>query len=209
MKGFLTILLTLLIANSLAFVGLLGYGAATGRFHADARQQYLATWRGEKLVAAPEVVEQVVEQETPEQASARIAAAQIQQEVFAREVQRDIEIARSMQASVIEARIRLTSDLEESEKQKHTFLAKLQEYDQNVTSEGFQKSLKTYSSMKPDVFKQDLMAMDEDRAVLLLANMKPDVVTKVLEKCETPQEQAKRLRLLQRIEEMRRLSLNQ
>ena len=46
-------LIALFIVHSLALLGLLGYGAVTGRFDQDKRQQYLATWRGEKLVAPP------------------------------------------------------------------------------------------------------------------------------------------------------------
>ena len=52
-KLIVTMLLTLLLANSLALLGIVGYGLSTGRFDAEMRTQYLATWGGEKLVPPP------------------------------------------------------------------------------------------------------------------------------------------------------------
>lgn len=209
MKLLLTILLTVLIANALAIVGLLSYSAATGRLDSDARRQYLATWRGEKLVPPPPETQQEAEAETPQQAADRIAAATIHREVLTREIQRDIELARAMKTTITEARDKLSRDVEELEQARLAFATRLENYNAQVASEGFDKALKSYTAMKPKLAKDDLMAMDDERAVRFLAAMKPDAVTAILEKCTTPDEQAKRLRLLQMLEESRRLSANQ
>jgi flagellar motility protein MotE (MotC chaperone) len=204
-----TILLTLLLANSLAVLGLLGYGLTTGRFDSELRAQYLATWRGEKLVEPSPEEEVVAKKETPQQASARIAEAQFQREVLTREIQRDIELARSMQQTVAQAKVKLDKDIQQLQTDKLTFEDQLTKHNEKVQSEGFKKSLQAYSKMKPKSAKSDFMQMSDAEAVQYLANMKPDVVTQILDQFRTPEELDKRLKLMKLLEKHGTISLNQ
>ena len=208
-KLFVTMLLTLLLANSLALIGILGYGLGTGRFNAEMRAQYLATWRGEKL-APPSPEEEVVEEkETPQQASARIAEAQIQREILTREIQRDMELARYMQQTVVKAKLKLDKDIKQLQTDKLAFDDQMTQYNEKVQSEGFKKSLQAYSKMKPKSAKSDFMQMNDDEVVRYLSNMKPDVVTQILDQFRTPVELDKRLKLMRLLEKYQVISLNQ
>jgi flagellar motility protein MotE (MotC chaperone) len=208
-KLIVTLLLTLLLANSLALLGILGYGLGTGRFNADLRAQYLATWRGEKLVPPPPEEEVVEEKETPQQASARIAEAEIQREILTREIQRDIELARYMQQTVAMAKLKLDKDIKQLQTDKQAFDDQMTQYNEKVQSEGFQKSLQAYSKMKPRSAKSDFMQMNDDEVVRYLSNMKPDVVTQILDQFRTPEELDKRLKLMRLLEKHQVISLNQ
>ena len=208
-KLFVTILLTLLLANSLALMGILGYGLGTGRLNADMRAQYLATWRGEKLVPPPPEEEVVEEKETPQQASARIAEAQIQREILTREIQRDMELARYMQQTVVKAKLKLDQDIKQFQTDKQAFDNQITQYNEKVQSEGFKKSLQAYSKMKPRSAKSDFMQMNDDEVVRYLSNMKPDVVTQILDQFRTPEELVKRLKLMRLMEKHQVISLNQ
>ena len=208
-KLFVTMLLTLLLANSLALLGILGYGLGTGRLNADMRAQYLATWRGEKLVPPPPEEEVVEEKETPQQASARIAEAQIQREILTREIQRDMELARYMQQTVEKAKLKLDKDIKQFQTDKQAFDNQIAQYNEKVQSEGFKKSLQAYSKMKPKSAKSDFMQMNDDEVVRYLSNMKPDVVTQILDQFRTPEELDKRLKLMRLMEKHQVISLNQ
>lgn len=208
-KLIVTLLLTLLLANSLALLGILGYGLGTGRFNADMRAQYLATWRGEKLVPPPPEEEIVEEKETPQQAGARIAEAQIQREILTREIQRDMELARYMQQTVAMAKVKLDKDIKQLQTDKMAFDDQLTQYNEKVQSEGFQKSLQAYSKIKPESAKTDFMQMSDDETVRYLSNMKPDVVTQILDRFRTPEEMDKRVKLMRLLEKHQVISLNQ
>jgi flagellar motility protein MotE (MotC chaperone) len=208
-KLFVTMLLTLLLANSLALLGILGYGLSTGRFDPEMRAQYLATWRGEKLVPPTPEEEVVEEKETPQQASARIAEAQVQRELLTREIQRDMELARYMQQTVAMAKLKLDKDIKQLQTDKLAFDDQMTQYNEKVQSEGFQKSLQAYSKMKPKSAKSDFMQMNDDEVVRYLSNMKPDVVTQILDQFRTPEELDKRLKLMRLLEKHQVISLNQ
>jgi len=208
-KLFVTMLLTLLLANSLALLGILGYGLSTGRLDAEMRSQYLATWRGEKLVPPPPDEDVVEEKETPQQASARIAEAQIQREILTREIQRDMELARYMQQTVAMAKLKLDKDIKQFQTDKLAFDDQMTQYNEKVQSEGFQKSLQAYSKIKPDSAKTDFMQMSDEEAVRYLSNMKTDVVTQILDRFRTPEELDKRLKLMRLLEKHQVISLNQ
>jgi len=208
-KLFVTLLVTLLLANSLALLGIVGYGLSTGRFDAEMRAQYLATWRGEKLVPPPSVEKIVEEKETPQQASARIAEAEIQREILTREIQRDMELARSMQQTVAMAKLKLDKDIKQLQIDKQAFDDQITQYNEKVQSEGFQKSLQAYSKIKPESAKTDFMQMSDDEVVRYLSNMKPDVVTQILDRFRAPEELDKRLKLMRLLEKHQVISLNQ
>lgn len=208
-KIVLIVVITLVLANSLALVGLLGYGLATGRLDSDQRAQYLATWQGEKLVPPPPEEAPVEEKETPQQASARIAEAELERETIARETQRDIELARYMQSTIAEAKRKIGKDLKQLRADQATFQSELDRYNDVVQSEGFQKALKNYSRMKAKVVKTDFMEMPDEAVVRYLAQMKSDTATKILEQFKTSEEQQKRLRLMQLLERHRVISMNQ
>lgn len=208
-KLFVTLLLTLLLANSLALLGIVGYGLSTGRFDAEMRAQYLATWRCEKLVPPPPAEEVVEEKETPQQASARIAAAEVQREILTREIQRDMELVRYMQQTVEKARLKLDKDIKRLQTDKLAFDTQMSQYNDKVQNEGFQKSLQAYANMKPRSAKTDFMQMSEEEAVRYLSHMKLDVATEILDQFRTPEELDKRLKLMRLLEKHKVISLNQ
>ena len=207
-KIIITTIITLLLVHSLALLGLMGYGYATGRFEPEWIGQYLATWRREKLAPPPVEVQKVEEKETPTQASARIAAAEIRRETDTRESQRDIELSRYMQNTVEQAKLKLEQDLQRLQIDKKILADKLAEYNGLVEQEGFQKALENYSQMKPKLVKDDFMQMDDNVVVRYLAEMKADVATKILEQFKTGEEQKKRLRLMELLENHRLIKLS-
>jgi len=201
-------LMLIMMICGLAAVGLVGYGLATGRFDTEKRQQYFATWRGEKLVPPAPEVEQGLDDEKASQASEKIAATKIKREIITREIQRDIELARNMQTAIAQAQKKLTSDVELLQKNQSAFTQKLDQYNRQAQQEGFQKALKNYSMMKPKSAKEDFMKMNDEQVVLFLAQMKPDVATGILEQLRTPEELEKRLRVMEMLEQYRTVKLD-
>ncbi len=206
-KLILTILIAVLLVHSLALIGLFGYGVTTGRFDGEKREQYLATWLGERLVPEPEEIEVVEEAETPQEAGARIAAVEVQRETITREMQRDFELIRSRQTTLDMAREKLDKDILELQKDKDTFQQKVDDYNQKVQEEGFRKALKNYSQMKAKQVKDDFMQMTETDVVRYLSEMKSEVATEILGKFTTPEEQQKRLAVMKLMEEYKVVKL--
>lgn len=203
-----TIIFVLLMAHVLALVGLLGYGVATGRLDSEKMEQYLATWRGEKLV--PFVEEEVVElaKESPQEASSRIKKAQVEHEFLNRELQRQVQLVRNMQVTVDVAQSKLKKDLEILKKQRLQLDTEYAKQKEAAKNEGFLKALKNYSAMKPKLVMNDFMKMNEKEAVRYLGRMKTDIATAILNQFKTPAQQAKRLRLMQLLEQHKVIELS-
>ena len=208
-KVILITLVVILLAHCLALVGLVGYGAATGRLDQAKIDQYLATWRGQELVPPPPEEEETQEQESPQQAAARIAQAEEQGKILTLEMQRQLELLRDMKFAVEAARAKLQKDLAQLEKNRAGFEEKLAQQQNKARDENFQKALRNYSQMKPKYVKNDFMAMDENDAVRYLAAMKPDTATKVLNYFKTDEEQEKRRRLMKLLEQEGVVALNE
>ena len=138
-KLIFTILITVLLMHSLAILGFFGYGAATGRLDADKREQYLATWRGEKLVPEPEEKETVAEAEAPQESGARIASLEVQREIITRETQRDIQLLRSRQDTLTMEREKLAEDIQALQEREASFQKMVDEYNQKAQEEGFRQ----------------------------------------------------------------------
>ncbi len=190
-----------MILHLLAVVGVISYGLVSGRFDAEKRQQYLATWQGEKLVPyQEEVVEEAVE-ESPRDATARIHQTQLSQEVVNRELQRQLELLRDMKITLDEAHTKLEKDRSQLDQLQEEFTSKLQEQQEKASEEGFQKAMQTYSQMNPKYVKDDFMQMDEKEVVRFLSAMKPGIRTEVLSKFREPQEQQKRVQLIKMLKE--------
>jgi len=205
-KMILTILLALFLANCLAVLGVLGYGAVTGRFDAEKRAQYLATWQGEKLIPEPDDTGAVDETEAPQEAGMRIAALEEEREMTSREVQRDIQLLRSQQNTLAMEREKLQKDIGELAVKEAAFEKKMVAHNQQVQEEGFLKALKNYSQMKPRLVKEDFMQMSDKEMVRYISEMKSDVATKILEQFKTPEEQLKRqgvMKLLETVQVVR------
>jgi len=205
----LTILLALFLVNCLAVLGVLGYGAATGRFDAENRAQYLATWQGEKLIPEPEDTGAVAETEAPQEAGVRIAALEEQREMTSREVQRDIQLLRSQQNTLAMERDKLQKDIDELQVKEVAFEKKMAEHNQKVQEEGFLKALKNYSQMKPKLVKEDFMQMTDMEMVRYISEMKSDIATKILEQFKTPEEQLKRQDVMKLLETIQVVKLNE
>ncbi len=185
-----------MILHLIGMAGLFGYGLMTGRFQAEKRQQYLATWKGEKLVPyVEEVVEEVVE-ESPLDATARILGRQLSREVIDRELQRQLELMKDMKITLDEAQKKLEADRLSLVKQEEDFTKKIEEQKKGASEEGFLKALQTYSQMNPKYVKDDFMVMDDKEVVRILAAMKPGIRTEVLSKFREPQEQVRRVKLV-------------
>jgi hypothetical protein len=200
-RTILTILAIAVILHCLALVGLLGYGAATGRFDQEKRQQYLATWRGEKLVPPPAEVEIEQEEESPQDAGAKILAAQLETEVLSLDIQQYIQQLRNQKNTVVAAQAKFQDDIKEFQDAQEKFTKFVAEHNKKAQEEGFRKALKNYESMKADLVKDDFMSLDEDTVVRYLAAMKPYNATKILEKFSAPTEQATRVRLIEKLKQ--------
>ena len=198
-KFILTILLTLIIANFLAVTGILGYGTATGRFDPQWRNQYVATWRGEKLVPEPNEL-LVAEEEGAQQASVRIEEREIGKEVLTREMQQEIERLRNMKFTLELARKKLNKELNQLHLEKEAFAQQLAEQENQAQQEGFQKALKGYSEMKSKFVKEDFMKMADEDVVRYISAMKTDTATAILNQFRTPAEQEKRQRVMKLLE---------
>ena len=197
----LSVLLVVLAMHSLALLGFLGYGMATDRFDEEKRIQYLATWHGETLVPPPpvEVVEE--KEESPQEAGTRIQAAQQEREIYTRDMQMFAQLLRDKEVSLQTAQAKLEKDLKVLRSELEQFDARVRQHQEMAQEESFRKVLKNYSSMKPKYTKDDFMKMDENDVVRYLSEMKSDTATAILEQFKTPQEQAKRLKLMKMLEQ--------
>ena len=196
-----TIIIIVLLAHILALLGLVGYGAVTGRFDSEKMQQYLATWKGEKLV--PYVEDEVVEEvkESPQAASAKIEKAQVEHEFLNWELQRKLQLSRNMQVTVTAAQNKLKKELEELQVDQQSFIVEREKQKKAAQDEGFRKTLKNFSAMKPKYVKNDFMKMDEKDVVRFLSAMKTDTATDILNQFKTDEEQEKRIRFLKLLQE--------
>lgn len=192
----------------LGLLGMLVYGWATGRFESNRMEQYLATWKGEELVAKP--VEEVIEaeEESPTEASKRIAEKEVKDEIVVRDMQRQKELLRNMQFTVALAQKKLEQDIAAYHEESKTFYADLNEHEAKVQGEGFQKALKSYSTMKPKLVKNDFMQMEDLEVVGYLSEMKTDVVTKILNQFKAPEEEEKRQRVLKLLHEREKMTVS-
>ncbi len=190
-----------LLIHVLALIGLMLYGLGTGRFSEEKIQQYLATWKGHKLVPPPPVVNEEETAESPSDATARISTNEIQKEILTREIQRQIEQMNNMKYTVDLARKKLDTDLLELKQKQESFQQTVKTNNEQAQDVGFLKTVASYSSMKPKMVKNDFMNMDDKEVVRYLSVMKQDVVTKVLNQFKTDDEQAKRVRVLRMLQE--------
>jgi DNA repair exonuclease SbcCD ATPase subunit len=200
-KMILSVLLVVLALHSLALLGFLGYGLATERFDDEKRVQYLATWQGEKLV--PPLPVEVVEEkeESPQESSSRIQAAQQEREILTREMRMFAQLLRDKEVSLQDAQAKLEKDLKALRSELEQFDARVGQHKKMAQEESFRKALKNYSSMKPKYTKDDFMKMDEKDVVRYLSEMKSATATAILEQFKTPQEQNKRLKLMKMLEQ--------
>jgi len=198
-RTIMTVLVVLLLLHILAVLGFFGFSVVTGRFSPDYRGQYLATWKGQKLV--PYVEEEVVEtkEESSQAASERIAETQISRELLSRQIQNRLQDLKNREVTIAAAQAKLDKDLKKLDIARSQFESKLAEHNKKAKEEGFGKVLKTYSEMNPKLVKDDFMMLDEEQVVRYLAAMKPTNRTDVLSKFKTPEEQAKRIRLLEQL----------
>ncbi|MCK4628816.1 MAG: hypothetical protein KAT56_07410 [Sedimentisphaerales bacterium] len=200
-KIILSVLLVVLAMHSLALLGFLGYGLATDRLDEEKRVQYLATWRGEKLVppSPVEIVEK--KEESPQEASSRIQVAQQEREILTREMQMFAQLLQDKDVSLQTAQAKLKKDLKVLRFEQEQFDARVGQHQKMAQEESFRKALKNYSSMKPKYTKDDFMKMDEKDVVRYLSEMKSATATAILEQFKTPQEQDKRLKLMKMLEQ--------
>ncbi len=201
LKGVMTILGTLLVIHILALLGMLGYGAVSGRFDKEKRQQYIETWKGQKLVPYVEEIIEEVPEESPQAAAARIKDDRIASEIFKQNLQAKMDLLENMQITVESAQSKLEQDILKLRTERDELLEKLELQNSKSTDENFQKALSAYSQMNPKYVKDDLMGMPEDDAVEYLAAMKSSVRTEVLSKFREPVEQAKRVNLIAKLKE--------
>ena len=114
-----------------------------------------------------------------------------------------------MKQTVATANLKLYKDIKQLQTDKLAFDDQMNQYNEQVQSEGFQKSLQAYSKIKPESAKTDFMQMSDDEVVRYLSNMKPDVVTQILDRFRTPEEMDKRLKLMRLLEKHQVISLHQ
>ena len=204
-----TVILILLVINAAAGVILLGYGMATGRFGTQQIEQYLATWRGEELVPPPEEIVEEADEESPRDASARIAAAEIEREISAREVQLQLELLRKMEVTVRTAQDEIEKRSKKLQVAEKRFEEELARQQQQAADEGFRKAVEYYSDLNPKLAKEDLMSMPDEEAVRYLAAMKRQVASEILNRFRnSSEEQQKRVRLMRLLQEQGQIAVN-
>lgn len=199
-KFLLSLIIAVIAVHIIILLGALGYGWATERFDDEKLEQYVATWQGVELVEKLEVTEQQETEETPTDAIARIAEMEIKSETLRRNLFRQLEVLQNMKMTVEMAREKLTKESGDLQAQKNEFFAAVEQYENRVFEAGFQKVLKNYSSLKPKLVKNDFMQMEEEQVVRYLMAMKSDTATKILNTFKTPEEEAKRQRILRLME---------
>jgi flagellar motility protein MotE (MotC chaperone) len=208
-KLILILVLTLVAVHVLALAGFLGYGLATGRMDAEKRAQYAAIWQGEKLVAYVEPEKVVKEEtETPQAAKSRITSVQEEREFFSRALQRQIQVLNNMKVSISAAQTKLDKDMSQLQVKRLEFDNMLAQQNAAAKEKGFLMALESYSAMNPKLVKDDFMEMDEKDAARYLAAMEPGTITEILSKFKTPDEQVKRRRLVELLEEHGQLKLS-
>jgi flagellar motility protein MotE (MotC chaperone) len=205
LKTIITVLGVILLVHTLALAGLLGYGLATGRFEADARAQYLATWKGEKLGPITEEVVVDEAKESPQEAATRISEAEVAREVRSLEIQRQMERLRNMRSAVEGAQGNLDKKVSELKVAKDEFENDLLEQNTSARAEGFGKNLEMYSGMKAKDVLKDFMKMPDEKVARYLVAMPPNKVKKILTQFKSAQEQDKRLRVMSLIENLNTL----
>lgn len=189
------------VIHVIGLLGLLTYGLATHRFEGEKVKQYLATWHGQKLVAPPEEEVEEEEEESPALASKRIAEKEVNEEINARDMQGQVELIKNMQFSIGLAQKKLEKDIQAYQKESETFYAEQTKHEERIQSEGFQKTLKNYSTMKTKLVKNDFMKMEDSEMVEFLSAMKADVATKILNQFKSTEEEKKRQRVLRLMHE--------
>ncbi len=194
-------LIFVLVVHSLAFLGILGFGLATNRFDAEKREQYLATWRGEKLAPPPlDDVRNEVEEMTKE-SSTRIMNKQLDREILTREMQQFEQLLREKQATLEFAQNKLQQDIEVFQKKQKEFQTKVNAYNEKMEDEGFKIALENYKLINPKLVKEDFMKMKTEEAVKYLAAMNPTKAAEILDKFKTVEEMSKRLEIMRLMEE--------
>jgi hypothetical protein len=208
-KILIIVLMILLLLNGVAFLSLLGYGLATSRFDSEKREQYLATWRGEKLIPPPEEQPQAEKEEAPQQASARIETREVEKDAYSRNIQREIEVLKNMQFTMQVFQASLEDQRKKLQAEKQEFAMQLEQQKEQSQQEGFRKALQAYSRMKPKAVKEDFMNMTDEEVVRYLSEMKNDIVTRILDQFKTGEEQAKRLRVIKLLEQQKVIAMDQ
>ena len=188
-------------------VGLVVFGLLTGKFDREKLKQYKATWQGEKLVAyvpEPEVKEV---KETPEDTKARIEKSLFENELKTRELEKEGLNWKNLMTMVQQARAKLEKDQAEFATKQKAFYDEVEKHNKTVKSEGFQKALKNYSTMKSKLVKDDFMEMPDDEVVRYLAEMKSDIATDILNTFKTDNEQNRRVILLRKLKDYKSVAI--
>lgn len=194
-------LIFILALHSLVIMGLLGYGLATNRFDAEKRQQYLATWRGDKLIPPPDEEEKTEETDAPQEASTRLLNEHLEREILTREMRQFAQLLRDKQNAIKLSQLKLQQDIEEFQAQKQEFEQRVENHNEQVREEGFQKALENYTRLNPKLVKEDFMKMPTEDAVRYLSAMKATKAAEILDRFKTPEEMSKRLQIMQMMEE--------
>lgn len=202
MKTLFAVLIVALVIHALAFVGLLIYGATTNRFDAEKREQYLATWRGEKLVPPAPVDAVEEESESPQEAAARIAETEATREILTLEIDRRFELLRSMRTAVKAAQVSVDKEQGRLDAAKEEDERVRRERNSAERQKAFAKQLDFFSRMKPKLARDHFMNMPETKVARLLAAMRPDTAKKILNSFKTDEEREKLLRVIDLIESL-------
>lgn len=195
--------------HAIAGMAVLGYGLATGRFGPDQIEQYVATWRGEKLVPPVEEVQVEEKKESPRAVSARIAEAEIEREISVREVQMHYELLRKLQITIKATQAKVDKESERLQVASKQFDERLKRQQEQATDEGFKMALSIYSKMDARLVKEDLMTMTNTEAVRYLSAMKSGLASDILSEFKGDDaERQKRVRLVQLLETYKKVAVN-
>jgi len=194
--------LSIIIAiNLLAVTSFLGYSIMIGKFDAAHRSQYLATFKGEKLVLYVETDEINKSEAEQAQAKDRIEEFELQGKKISRDVQELIQILRQREFSLKLAKAAFKDERKRLEIEKKKFKNKITVESEMAKEKGFQVALQRYSIMKAAIVKDDFMTMDDDQVVRYISAMPADTAKGILERFRSPEEKLKRQRVMKVLQE--------
>jgi hypothetical protein len=203
MKRLFTWLSVVALAQMLAVGGGLGYLWGTGRLDAEQVEHIAAILRGETDDAEPAPTTAPVTQPADESYFQAIAdqnrQIREQEEIFRRQLERQIIEAAQTNALLDQVRIELMRESEALKQERDDFEAQLAASAERANTEGFQKDLELLSSLPAKLAKTQLMKRSEVEAARIIGAMPKRKATKVLEACQSAQEKEWVDKILQRI----------
>jgi flagellar motility protein MotE (MotC chaperone) len=191
----------LALLNLLALGGGVGYLLATGQLNRQRIEAMGDVLRSKDAAAEGEAPAEATKEEEPALVE-RVGNAQLEDEIFRRMADRRRAELDQMNATVRAARLEVVREREALSRREEEFKSQLRNRRKQLETEGFQKDLDLFSSMKAsDAIYYLLQKPKEDAAKLLLA-METRKAKKIVEAAKSPAERQAMSEILAMLREM-------